>query len=370
MSTIPEGWPPEEVTAISPTVEQQAVSPVAPGPDAFVPGGPPPGPPPGPMGDNGFGLGMLIGIVVLLAIGAGVLSYFLLRDRGHHAATVTTTVIVNGKPAGAGNGSALPGVVLPRVVGARLPLAASTLRDEGFKVATRMVRGPAPAGLVLGESPRGNQTAARGTLVTLTVSNGAATGKPAPPSTAATPSSPAATTSPAVTTSLGAATAPATSPAATTTTTTSAAPPTTTSTTPPAPVTVPSVTGETVQGAAESLSRAGFLVSVAYVPGTSSLGTVTAESPSAGDPAPAVSHVTVNASSGPGGNPSETVPDVTGRTIPQAVSKLQQAGLRLIFLKENVSNRSLAGQVVAQTPAPGATAPKNAQVLVYMGAYR
>jgi hypothetical protein len=50
--------------------------------------------------------------------------------------------------------------------------------------------------------------------------------------------------------------------------------------------------------------------------------------------------------------------------------ELQQAGLRLIFLKQPVTDRSLAGQVVARTTASRATAPKNAQILVYMGAYR
>ena len=125
-----------------------------------------------------------------------------------------------------------------------------------------------------------------------------------------------------------------------------------------------------MQAAAQALSRAGFLVSVAYVPGSSTLGTIKAESPASGSTARAGSHVTINASSGPGGNPSETVPSLVGKTIPQAVSALQHAGLRLIFLKQAVSNKSLAGKVVAQTPASGATAPKNAQVLVYMGAYK
>ena len=311
---------------------------------------------------------MLIGIVVLLAIGAGVLAYVLLRNHGHHAAA-TTTVVVSGQPASPGNGSVAPVVVVPSVVGTQLSLAASTLRNAGFKVGTLTVRGRPPRGLVLRESPSGNQSVARGTVVTLAISNGAANGAPAPPATAATTTSPTATTQPSTTATRKAATTTATT-ATTTTATSASTPTTTTSAAPPAPTAVPDITGKTVQAASQSLSRAGFLVSLAYVPGTSTLGTVTAENPAAGGTATAGSHVTVNASSGPGGNPSETVPDVTGGTIPQAVSKLQRAGLRLIFLKEPVTNRSLAGQVVAQTPAPGATAPKNAQVLVYMGAYR
>jgi beta-lactam-binding protein with PASTA domain len=80
--------------------------------------------------------------------------------------------------------------------------------------------------------------------------------------------------------------------------------------------------------------------------------------------------VTINASSGPGQKTEENVPDVAGKTIPQAVAAMQQAGLRLIFVKKTVTDRSLAGTVVEQTPAAGKTAPKNAQVLVYMGAFK
>ena len=49
---------------------------------------------------------------------------------------------------------------------------------------------------------------------------------------------------------------------------------------------------------------------------------------------------------------------------------MQHAGLRLIDLKQTVTDPSLAGKIVDQTPAAGKAAPKNAQVLVYMGAFR
>jgi hypothetical protein len=49
---------------------------------------------------------------------------------------------------------------------------------------------------------------------------------------------------------------------------------------------------------------------------------------------------------------------------------MQQARLRLFFVKRTVSDRTLAGKVVDLSPAAGAQAPQNAQVLVYMGAYR
>ena len=80
--------------------------------------------------------------------------------------------------------------------------------------------------------------------------------------------------------------------------------------------------------------------------------------------------MTVNVSSGPNKNPEETVPNVVGRRIPQALPALHSVGLRLILLRARVSDRAHAGVIVAQTPLPGKQAPKNAQVLVYIGAFQ
>jgi serine/threonine-protein kinase len=97
---------------------------------------------------------------------------------------------------------------------------------------------------------------------------------------------------------------------------------------------------------------------------------VTAQSPSADASTRTGSHVTLSVSSGPGEKEQESVPDVVGKRIPDALRSLNDAGLRLILLKRAVADRSQAGAVVEQTPKPGAQAPKNAQVLVYMGAFR
>ena len=106
------------------------------------------------------------------------------------------------------------------------------------------------------------------------------------------------------------------------------------------------------------------------MPGTQPLGTVIAQTPSGGSSAKTGSQVTVNASSGPNQNPEETVPNVVGRRIPQALPALHGVGLRLILLRARVSDRAQAGVIVAQTPLPGRKAPKNAQVLVYIGAFQ
>lgn len=64
------------------------------------------------------------------------------------------------------------------------------------------------------------------------------------------------------------------------------------------------------------------------------------------------------------------MPDVVGKTIPDGLSLLKQAGLRLIFLRYPVTTKATAGKIIEQTPSTGTSVPGNAQVLVYMGAYK
>jgi beta-lactam-binding protein with PASTA domain len=122
-----------------------------------------------------------------------------------------------------------------------------------------------------------------------------------------------------------------------------------------------------VQAASQALSQANLKATLAYVPGEDPLGTVEAQKPTSGESAPLRSHVTVNASSGPNAREQATVPNTVGQTLQQAVSTLNGAGLRLIFVKVPVTTQASVGKVVEQTPAPGKQAPKNAQVLVYLG---
>jgi beta-lactam-binding protein with PASTA domain len=97
---------------------------------------------------------------------------------------------------------------------------------------------------------------------------------------------------------------------------------------------------------------------------------VVAQSPSGGVYAAAESHVTLNLSEGKGGAATNSVPSLMGRTIPEAVAAVKSAGLRLIFVRAPVSDRSQAGTVVEQTPAPGTQIPAHGEVLVFMGAAR
>jgi beta-lactam-binding protein with PASTA domain len=135
----------------------------------------------------------------------------------------------------------------------------------------------------------------------------------------------------------------------------------------PATATVPSLSG-TEEEAADALSHAGLLTSLVFVPSSDSLGTVEGQGRAAGTTAPYHAHVQVNIATGPGQKPSETVPDVIGKKLPQAVAAANAAGLRLIYVRYPVTSKSQAGTIVQQSPLAGEHAPKNAQVLVYMAA--
>jgi beta-lactam-binding protein with PASTA domain len=80
--------------------------------------------------------------------------------------------------------------------------------------------------------------------------------------------------------------------------------------------------------------------------------------------------VQVNVSTGPGIKAAEAVPTVIGNSLQEALSAINGAHLRLIYLKLPVTTRAQAGKVVQQSPLGGAHAPQNAQVIVYLGAYR
>ena len=119
----------------------------------------------------------------------------------------------------------------------------------------------------------------------------------------------------------------------------------------------------------QALGTAGVLPSLAFVPSNDPLGTVEAQAKQAGTTVPYHAHLQVNLSTGPGNKPSEQVPNVVGQQLHQAVASLNGANLRLIYLRYPVGVRTKAGTIVQQSPLGGASAPQNAQVLVFVGAY-
>jgi beta-lactam-binding protein with PASTA domain len=404
MSTQPpadDAWP----TPDAPTVLATRETMVAP------PAPPPEEPPP----SRRIGEGMLLGIVVVVLVAAGLLIAWFLTHRHHHSGSATTTVVVTTRSAGGAAATPAAKVAVPRVIGltkeqavarlaqvglspkpvsraaangkpgtvtAQRPREATTLRrgatvtvvvaksaqvavpnvvgqpeshavsalqGAGLKVAVAMVPSAQPQGRVTAQRPAPAAKAAKGSTVRINVSKGA---------------QPRTTTAPAATS-----TAPATTTAATTTaagTTTAAAAPAP-SPAQPTTASVPDVTQTQLQPAVQQLDAAGFLSSIQYIPGDDPLGTVEHQSPNGGATAKTRSHVTINASSGPGQKEQETVPDASGQTLQQAVSTMQGAHLRLIFVKVPVTERTQVGKIVDQSPAAGKQAPQNAQILVYLG---
>jgi beta-lactam-binding protein with PASTA domain len=304
--TAPRALPPEPETAVQ----------TPPPPLADVPP------------DRGLGWGMLLALVVVALVVAGVVIAWLLTHRG--GSNGTSTVVLT-QPGGRKVRPGTPMLVaVPAVVGEQQEAAEQSLRAAGFDVRAVTIPSDAPKGAVVAQHPAASQNARHGSAVRINVSAG---------STARTT------------------TAPATTAAATTTAQ-------------PATAAVPDVTNGELQSAVQQLATAGFRISLQYVPSTDPLGTVVAQSPQSGASAPTASHVTVNAASGPGDKPQETVPDLTGGSLPHAVSTANGAHLRLIYVKRTVTDHAQAGVVVDQSPAAGGHAPRNAQVLAYLGAYK
>jgi beta-lactam-binding protein with PASTA domain len=235
-------------------------------------------------------------------------------------------------------------VSLPRLTGMSVADARVMLGKLELRSTVTQVTSDKQAGSVVDQAPKPGAKLARGSYVTLSV----ARAKPPQPTTTA----PATTTSPAATTT---------------------APPATTAPTPPpqpTSATMPDVTNQTEVAAAQAMSTAGLLPSLFFIPGSDPLGTVEQQAKPAGTKLAYHAHVQINISSGPGDKPKEQVPNLIGRTLQDAVSTLNGAHLRLIFVKLPVTSPSQAGKIVQQSPLGGNQAPQNAQVLVFLGAFR
>ena len=106
------------------------------------------------------------------------------------------------------------------------------------------------------------------------------------------------------------------------------------------------------------------------VPGNDPLGAVEQQAKPAGTTLPYHGHVQINVSRGPSDNPLEHVPNVIGKNLQDAISALQATKLRLLYVRLPITSRTQAGTIVQQSPLVGANAPQNAQILVFLGAYR
>ncbi|MBA3843966.1 MAG: PASTA domain-containing protein [Actinobacteria bacterium] len=118
-----------------------------------------------------------------------------------------------------------------------------------------------------------------------------------------------------------------------------------------------------------AFNQAGVLASVVFVPGTDPLGTIVQQAKASGTTVPYHAHVQLNVSKGPNAQTDVSVPNTIGQTLSQAVSTLNSANLRLIYVKFPVTSKSQAGKIVQQSPLSGGKAPQNGQVLVFLGAF-
>jgi beta-lactam-binding protein with PASTA domain len=292
---------------------------------------------------------MLLGLGAVALIAVGILIAYLLTHNNDKKTQATTVVVTTAPTA-----TVAPKVAVPRFVGMKEQDALVRAGQVGLQPKEVFKPTKAPKGTVISQNPPEGSELARGATVTLVVDS-----SPKPTTT----TTPATTTTASATTQT---TTPTTTQSATTTPTTTAAP------APAQPETakVPDVTGQTEAAAVTAFGNAGILASIVFVPASDPLGTVIQQAKPAGATVPFHSHVQINISRGPNNNPLQSVPNVVGKTLQDAVSTLNAAHLRLIYLKYPVTSQAQAGKVVQQTPLGGAQAPQNAQIVVYLGAFK
>jgi beta-lactam-binding protein with PASTA domain len=279
--------------------------------------------------DRSIGMGMLVALaLVALAVAVAAVAWLL-------------THRTNSRPqsAGTSGGAAAQSVAVPELVGLSEQAALIQLGHAGLT--PKLVRRPSGPrdDLVVEQRPVSAATIARGSAVTIVVD---------PIRAAAAGSKPVAGSKPKPT-------VPAT-------------------VAPKAPAlpqsTVPDLSGKSEADAVDTLDQAGLLPSIVFVPSQDPLGTVEAQSQSAGTSLPASARVQINLSQGPNMTVRETIPNVVGKTLTDAVGALNVSHLRLIYIKRPVPTRTDVGKVIQQTPLSGGLAPQNAQILVFLGVFK
>ncbi len=299
---------------------------------------------------------MLRALVVLALAAVGVLAGWILTHRGGTPQTRTVVIDRPATPSTTNAGVTVEQVAVPQVVGLTKQAAIVEIGGAGLTPRLELRTSGPRDGLVAEQRPSSAQKVRLGSAVALLVDRApAAAERPKAVTPARQAQPPQLTTTAAQTTTVQQAAArpaaPTPAPAAST----------------PAPASVPDVAGKPEQAAVDELAKAGLLVNVVFVPSTDDLGTVEAQSKQAGTTLPAQAHVQINLSGGDGKFPPETVPNVIGKTLQDAVSTLNAAQLRLIYERLPVASKASVGKIVQQTPLAGGKAPQHAQVLVYTG---
>ncbi len=264
--------------------------------------------------------------------------------------------------------------VVPVVTGDQLNTARTIVQDAGFQAQVLNVPSNHTQGTVIGESPTGGAKANRGSVVTLTVSQG--------PGTKTIPSvlgkSRGMATRLLQRTGFTVATVPRASQQYAAGQATGTDPPAGTAVAPGTNVTlfissgppakqIPDVTGETRARATADLANAGFKVAVTTQPSsTATAGDVISQNPSGGTSATPGSTVTIDVASAP---TTASVPSVTGNTEAAATSTLTGAGFTVTRQTKTVKAQAQDGIVLTQTPRAGTQAKKGSAVVIVIGKF-
>ena len=121
-------------------------------------------------------------------------------------------------------------------------------------------------------------------------------------------------------------------------------------------VAVPTLRGKSLDDARAALQAAGLTVIVKGVNANVGRDVVFDTTPAAGTPIPPGTTVTVMVGTG-----NVTVPDVAGRSQPQATRELQDNGFRVVT-RERRDPRIPAGSAIDTRPAAGNEIPRGAEV--------
>ncbi len=190
-------------------------------------------------------------------------------------------------------------VIVPKVVGSELAVAQSTLQREGFSVDSVTRASDRPKGEVTGQSPEGGARAAKGSVVTLTVSDG------------------------------------------------------------PGTATVPPVDGLSARDARDLLEQAGLRVRVRAGPSDAvPKGRAIGTRPVDGTQVERGTTVTLEVSSGP---EQVAVPSVVGRTEDEARALLTAAGLQVGVTRRD-DDKADPGTVLSQDPPAGGKVDRGSTV--------
>jgi beta-lactam-binding protein with PASTA domain len=211
---------------------------------------------------------------------------------------------------------AQPQVAAPAVTGQSLQQAVAALEQAGLHANVVQVPSTQPKGTVIAQHPSAGQKVARAAAVRLNVSTG------------------------------------------TQQTTTAAQQTTTRSSTPAPPSSGHDYTGMRLSTAIQQIAQGRQQAIVVYATSTKPAGVVVSNSKSG-------TRVRLQVSAGSSPRPLRTVPDQTGSDAATAQQELQAAGFSVIQVQWPVSDQSLGGVVVYETPA--GPAPEGSAIVLYVG---